>query len=132
MWVYPSTYSLKPSWAKRHYPVETYTNKLLPIVLPEKSSNNICPLNIHQDVKFYISYISELASQKEIYHYLEQGRNAYIFIMTGKTTINNNLIMFERDAAKIISSSSVNISLKNQDTDSSNLLLIDLPDDKAR
>jgi hypothetical protein len=52
--------------------------------------------------------------------------------MTGKTTINNNLIMFERDAAKIISSSSVNISLKNQDTDSSNLLLTDLPDDKAR
>ena len=35
LWFYPSKYSLKPSWARRHYSVETYKNKLLAIVVPD-------------------------------------------------------------------------------------------------
>lgn len=122
-WFYPSKYSLKPSWAKRNFPVETYTDKLLWTILSEKSSNNLSAIKIHQDANLYIS---KLSSQKEIKYKVDQERRVYLVIVNGKICLNDNSNMDTRDAAKVTSPSE-NISLRNNDVDSTDLIIVDLP-----
>jgi quercetin 2,3-dioxygenase len=121
VWVYPSKYSVKPSWVRRNYPAEEYTDKLLPVVISEKSFENT--IKVHQDVNFYMS---RLSSQKEIEYIRDRERSAYLFIINGEISLNGDFLLNARDSAKIIKSSQ-NISLKNNQPYSSDLLLIDLP-----
>jgi len=122
IWIFPSKYSLTPSIMKRHIANEEYTNKILQIVTSEKKSENTSALKIHQDVNLYIS---KLDSENEVWYNSNPERELYLFLINGKILINNNPL-FARDAAKIAFSSSENITLRNDSSEMSEIMLIDL------
>jgi redox-sensitive bicupin YhaK (pirin superfamily) len=123
VWVFPSKYSLKPSFQKLHVDAEECTNTILQIINSEKKSNNVSGFKIHQDANFYMT---KLGPEKEIEHYAEPERKMYLFVIAGKVSINNNFDMGQRDAAIITFSSSETIHLKNRALGSTDLILIDL------
>jgi len=66
-----------------------------------------------------------LDSENEVWYNSNPERELYLFLINGKILINNNPL-FARDAAKIAFSSSENITLRNDSSEMSEIMLIDL------
>jgi len=122
-WVFPSKYSLKPSFQKWHVDVDEYTNTILQIIKSEKKVNNVSGLEIHQDTNLYIT---RLGPGKDIEYQSEPERKMYLFIMSGKISINNKFELGNRDAAKITFSSSETLHFVNMAHSATDIMLIDL------
>lgn len=118
MWVFSDTRGLKPSWEQRVFTKEERKNKLLPVIGP-KSSNKTDRLEISQDATFYIS---SLEAGSKINHRLQVGRIAYLFVITGKVSLNDK-ILHTRDAAAIEDEENLNIKAERE----TEIILIDLP-----
>jgi len=119
MWVLANKKNLKPSWEQHKFTKEQQQNKLLPIIVPE-NSESIDALKIHQDASFYLS---TLMPQNTVQHTIKDGRMAYIFVIDGKTRINDKILQ-TRDAMMIQNEKSVIITAEKQ----TELILVDLPE----
>lgn len=104
--------------AAKKYTDEDRKNKILQVIGPINKSGS--ELSIHQDVSFYLS---SLEPEKKVEHNLESGRKAYMFVISGKISMNGN-IMETQDAAKIENTNTISIEAKKQ----AELILIDLPE----
>lgn len=117
VWIFPEKKNLGPSWEQKKFSIKERQNKLLPVVAPE---NSAVGLQIHQDVYFFVSSLSEGA---KVEHKLDLSRKAYLFVIDGKIELNGN-VMKTRDAARIENEKSLSIEGMIQ----AELLLIDLPE----
>lgn len=128
LWVYPSSKGLQPSFMKTRFSTDEKINKLLRLIAP-KASQNIDPaIPINQDTNLYIC---KLSGGKKISYNIDKERIAYLFIIHGNISFDNNIIMNKGDAAKISSGSDsigdVCLDIDNSFSHSANLVLIDLP-----
>lgn len=119
MWIQTNKKNLKPTWEQHKFTKEQQLNKLLPVVVPEKSEAKDA-LKIHQDSTFYLSTITP---QNTIQHTVSNGRMAYIFVINGKATINGKTLQ-TRDAITVQNENSVAITAKTQ----TEIIFIDLPE----
>ncbi len=94
MWILPEKKNLPASWEQKTFSKKERTNKLLAVVSsnPEKHA-----LHIGQNTSFAISFLEK---GKTISHATEKDRKLYAFVISGKLSINGNLL-HEKDAAKI-------------------------------
>jgi redox-sensitive bicupin YhaK (pirin superfamily) len=73
-------------------------------------------LKIHQDVEFYITKLT-----KKTKYQIRQGRQYYLFVITGNITLNN-IPMKEKDSAEITNETELDVQ-----SDNAEIILIDLP-----
>jgi hypothetical protein len=118
MWIFANRRGLNPFWEQQRFDKKERTDRLLPVVVPENTSNGKA-LHIHQDATIFVS---SLDAGKTIEHRLESGRMAYLFIIDGRVRLGNNQ-MQSRDSAKIENEDQLSIEAENP----TELLLIDLP-----
>lgn len=118
MWIFANKKNLKPSWEQRKFTKEEQKNKLLPIVIPEDSENKNA-LHIHQDAAFYLS---TLTPGNQVQHELQDGRQAYVFVIDGKAKINENLVQ-TRDAVIVENEKTISITAETP----TEIILVDLP-----
>jgi quercetin 2,3-dioxygenase len=119
IWIIPSKKNLTPTWEQKKFSIKERQNKLLPVVVPEHTITEKS-LQIHQDVHFFVSSLSDGA---KVMHQLDLSRKAYFFVINGKLEINGN-IMKTQDAARIENEKNLTIEATMQ----TELLLIDLPE----
>jgi len=119
MWVFANKKELAPSWEQRKFTKEERKNKLLPVVVAEKTQNGNA-LHIHQDASFYLS---TLTPGSIVEHKLDNGRKSYLFVIDGQIQANDNL-MQTRDAAMIEKENNLKIKAEKP----TELILIDLPE----
>ena len=119
MWVFANKKELPPSWEQKKFTKEERTNKLLPVVVPENTTDGDA-LHIHQNTAFYLS---TLTRGSVIEHKLGTAQKSYLFVIDGEIQINNNRIR-TRDAAMI--ENEKNLIIKA--TKPTELILIDLPE----
>lgn len=119
VWVFAEKKGLSPSWEQYRFAKNDRLNKLLPVVLPEKSVKSKGTLSIHQDASFYISYMGKESSIK---HNLDDGRQAYLFVIDGKLDVNEKN-MNTKDSAMIQNETELHIVAQKP----TELILIDLP-----
>jgi len=122
MWVFANKKELIPSWEQRKFTREERTNKLLPVVVAEKTKDGNA-LHIHQNASFYLS---TLTPGSTVEHKLGIGQKSYLFVIDGEIQINNNL-MQTRDAAMIERENNLIIKADK----ATELILIDLPEKYA-
>jgi len=122
MWVFANKKELIPSWEQRKFTREERTNKLLPVVVAEKTKDGNA-LHIHQNASFYLS---TLTPGSTVEHKLGIGQKSYLFVIDGEIQINNNL-MQTRDAAMIERENNLIIKAEK----ATELILIDLPEKYA-
>ena len=122
MWVFANKKELTPSWEQRKFTKEERTNKLLPVVVAENTTDGNA-LHIHQDASFYLS---TLTPGSTVEHKLGNGQKSYLFVIDGEIQLNNNL-MQTRDAAMIEKENNLIIKAEK----ATELILIDLPEKYA-
>jgi hypothetical protein len=118
MWVLANKKNLKPSWEQHRFTKEQQLNKLLPVIVPENSTNDDA-LKIHQDASFYLSTI---LPQNTIQHTIPDGRMAYVFVIEGEVQINGKIL--QTQDAMMIQNESISIAAKQK----TELILVDLPE----
>lgn len=122
MWVIPDSKGLVPSWQQKKYSKEQRLGRLLQVVSPLDSSGN-STLTIHQNASFYVS---SLTPETEIFHELQSGRKAYVFVMDGEIEVNG-IPLQTRDSARVEEEHKLVIKSTKQ----TDLILIDLPEKYA-
>ncbi|MGI0006914.1 MAG: pirin family protein, partial [Nitrosotalea sp.] len=122
MWVFANKKNLAPSWEQKKFTKKERTNKLVPVIVSENSSD-VNALHIHQDATFYLS---SLTPNGQVQHKLGPARKSYLFVIDGKIKLGND-IMQTRDAAMISQEDNVTILAEEQ----TELILIDLPEKYA-
>lgn len=124
IWIYPNGNEIgsKPCSTKKTFSIDNYKNTLFPIILPYNTTRS--NLSIKQDTSIYIS---ELSPESELTYYIEKERMCYLYTINGKITINNSIYIDSKYAARLFSPSKKSFSIKNSDSSSSNIILIDLP-----
>jgi hypothetical protein len=120
MWILANKRGLQPSWEQKKFAKEERANKLLPIVFPENARNGQS-LYIHQDASIYVSSLGE---GRKVEHQLGSGRQAYLFVIDGKITVNKNDSLETRDVARIGHETALSI----QSAKPTELILLDLPE----
>ena len=116
LWFLTKKKNLSPSWQDKQYTKEDRLNKLLQVISND-TSNNDSTLQIHQDVKIYIS---SMTKDTKLEHRLGD-RIAYLFVIKGEIDLNGNALK-TRDAVMIDDDSISFTAKKNTE-----LILLDLP-----
>lgn len=95
IWVVPDKKDYNPAYGDYKFKSEDRKNKWLNIVSSKKGN---AVIKINQDVNFHVV---ELDEGKEIYFFVNEGRQAYLVQIEGDSTINN-ISLDERDSLEII------------------------------
>lgn len=111
IWITPDTKNLKPSWEQKTFLEKDRLDNFFQVIGPASHA-----LKIHQDVEFYI-----LKLTKKTKYQIKQGRQYYLFVITGNITLNN-IPMKEKDSAEITNETELDVQ-----SDSAEIILIDLP-----
>jgi len=122
LWLFANKRGLKPSWEQKQFNKQERQDRLLPVIVPENSSDGGA-LHIHQNASIYVSSLSKRA---KVRHELASGRKAYVFVIDGDASVNGNA-MKTRDAARVENERNIEISA-NAPTE---LILLDLPEKYA-
>jgi quercetin 2,3-dioxygenase len=118
MWVLADRRGLVPSWEQQKFEKKDRDGKLLPIIVPENSTDTMA-MRIHQDAYFYVS---SLAAGAKAGHAMASGRKAYLFVIEGSVKVGDH-VLTAKDAARIEKESAIEITAE----EASELILIDLP-----
>ena len=121
MWIFPDRRGLAPSWEQQKFEKKYREGKLLPVIVPENSTDTTRAMHIHQDAYFYVS---SLAAGAVASHAMKQGRKAYLFVIDGAIKVGD-YVLSAKDAAKIENESEIEIRAEK----ASELILIDLPEE---
>jgi quercetin 2,3-dioxygenase len=111
IWITPDTKNLKPSWEQKTFLEKDRLDNFFQVIGPANHA-----LKIHQDAEFYISKLT-----KKTKYQIKQGRQYYLFVITGNITLNN-ILMKEKDSAEITNETELDVQ-----SDSAEIILIDLP-----
>ncbi|MEX0863177.1 pirin family protein [Nitrosopumilus sp.] len=118
LWFLAKKKNLSPSWEERQYTQEDRQNKLLQVITGDVMDDNSA-MKIHQDVKIYVSSLTENTT---LSHKLEDDRKSYLFIISGDLDLDGNSLK-TRDAVMIEDEKTISFTAK-KDTE---LILLDLP-----
>lgn len=83
IWIEPNINNIAPSYEEKHFDNASKANQLRLIASPNGSNDSVL---IHQDAYLYASMLN---GTDTISHTLAQGRSAYIHIVEGQVSINN-------------------------------------------
>lgn len=111
IWITPDTKNLKPSWEQKTFSEKDRLDNFFQVIGPVSPA-----LKIHQDVRFYISKLTSKTKYQ-----IKQGRQCYLFTITGNITLNH-ISMNEKDSAEIINETELDVQ-----SDDAEIILIDLP-----
>jgi quercetin 2,3-dioxygenase len=115
IWILPNEGGLKPGVEQRVYTREDRTNRLFKVFGPE--GGDVVPL--HQDAAVYIS---ALESGQQVVHEIGEGRGAYVYLIDGAATFDDEAVS-TGDAAKVTAQESLTIRAQKV----SELILVDVP-----
>jgi redox-sensitive bicupin YhaK (pirin superfamily) len=116
IWIQPDKQNIKPSYEQKT--ISHLNNQLILIGSPEKSDYAI---QIHQDVKLYLAYLTK---NQSITYIMGLDRTFWIQVISGKLDLNKN-ILDAGDGAAI--SKEIMLEIKSLD-DKTEFLLFDLPE----
>lgn len=115
IWILPDKLNYKPNYGNYKFKWEDRVNKFLHFVSGQKGN---APIKINQDVNFYVT---ELFENKEIDFEIKQRRQAYVVQIEGKSLINNEIELKEKDGLETIGE-----SLKIKAIEKSHILIIEM------
>lgn len=104
IWIFPDKANLMPSY--QQIQIQKTPNAFILIGSPDESDSAV---TIHQDVKLYVSY---LALQKTLQYQLPQNRMAWLQLIKGSITINDEKLEAGDGAA--IDEANINIEALQQ------------------
>ena len=113
-WIRPAHRDARPAYAKRHFSPEAKRDRLCLIAAPDADES---ALRIDQDVRIYASIVGRGA----IRHALAPARRAYVHVLRGALSVNDELLR-SGDGAHIEGLS----SLMLQADDEAEIVLFDL------
>jgi redox-sensitive bicupin YhaK (pirin superfamily) len=116
MWVLPERAGLTPSYEQKQFASEERTGVLLPIASGQDLPGAV---KVHQDVTFYVS---RLRKGDHVSHQLKSGRRAFIYVIEGQVTINDEKLG-AGDQARITDTTRLQIT----GVQDGEIILIDLP-----
>lgn len=118
LWILPEEKNVRPNYEQKFFNLEERTNQFQTLVSPQdklvKGS-----LGIHQQA--YI-HIGNFDTGNTIIHEVQKGKGAYIFVIEGEVSINNEQLK-KRDAVGIWDTNAIEIQV----TKDSEILLLDIP-----
>lgn len=117
IWILPDTPSLPPGVEQRVYTREDRLNRFLRVIGPEGGD----VVKVHQDASVHVA---SLEPDAEAVHPIGPGRGAYVYLIDGAVTIDDEAVS-TGDAAKVTDQPEVRIRA----TDPSELILVDVPMD---
>lgn len=120
IWILPNQRHLTPGYEQRRFDPKARQGKLR---LVGSSDGRDGSVTIHQDVELYST---TLADAESVVHLLPKGRCAYIHVARGNVQLNH-LDLREGDGARVFDENEIQLD----GTDSGEVLLFDLPADKA-
>ena len=115
IWILPDTAGLTPEVEQRIFTREDRTNRLLKVVGPEGGA----VVRVHQDAAVYLA---SLAPGSEVAHSIGEGRGAYVYLIGGAATFDDQDVS-TGDAAKVTGQPELRIRAREQ----SELILVDVP-----
>lgn len=115
MWIFSDHKDLKPSWKQQKFSKKERQDKFLPVISPKSDEKS---LSIHQDVSFYVSY---LTAGHTIKHNSKENRQSYLYAIKGVIKVNDQQLD-EGDSAEILDSEISVTAIKD-----SEIILVDLP-----
>jgi len=118
IWIEPRELHLTPAYAQREFPVAARRGTLLRVAGPARSSDNA--LLINQDAHIYVSTLSHNDS---VSYSLEEGRAAWIQLVTGSCMIHDTQLS-KGDAVALDMKGEIKIK---GGSEPSEILLFDLP-----
>ena len=107
IWIIPPKRSLPRLYGSHRFTEEERTNKLLKIV---SSQDGDAPIKLYQDVKFFVSQLSE---NKILEYEIKDDRQVYFVQIEGTSLLNNIEIDFG-DAAEITKENILKIEAKTK------------------
>ncbi len=117
LWIEPSQTGLAPSYEMVHFEPTFLENQLYPIISNQHEPGKG---HIHQDTTLYLS---KLSSGCTIRYELSQARLGFLFVIEGGLTVNQDVELNRRDAARMFDETSLEMTANHD----SYLLWIDLP-----
>jgi len=118
IWIEPRTKGRTPQWAQTPFTRDQRLDRLLPVVSGDASLNGGV-MRIDQDATIYVS---SLSAGKELKHDVKPGRRAYLFVISGRVTLNGKDLR-AGDQARVKDEPSLAIVA----AEDAELILLDLP-----
>jgi redox-sensitive bicupin YhaK (pirin superfamily) len=115
IWILPDTPSLPPAVEQRVFTRLDRTNRLLKVIGPEGGD----VVKVHQDAAVHVA---SLDPGTEVTHALGKGRGAYVYLIEGQASLDDETLA-TGDAAKVTDQRSLRIRA----TGPSELILVDVP-----
>ena len=115
IWILPDTADLPPAVEQKVFTTEDRTNRLLRVIGPEGGD----VVKVHQDASVHVA---RLESGTEVSHALREGRGAYVYLIDGAVSWDDETLA-TGDAAKVTDQP----SLSMRATSTSELILVDVP-----
>ncbi|HSJ45743.1 MAG TPA: pirin family protein [Euzebyales bacterium] len=114
-WILPSQEGLADGVQQRQYTIEDRTDRWLTIMSPEDEPG----LDLHQDAR---ALVTRLEPGADLSHDVVQGRGAYLYVIDGAATLNDDTIK-TGDAVKIHGVERLEIAGQ----EATELILVDVP-----
>jgi quercetin 2,3-dioxygenase len=116
IWILPNAPDLPPEVEQQVFTRDDRTDNLLKVIGPEGGQHIV---KVNQDASIYVS---RLNPGIELTHRLERGRGAYVYLLDGEATFDDEPVA-TGDAAKVTDQDALHI----QATAPSELILVDVP-----
>ena len=125
LWVLPRRRGNKPRWEQRQFSEAQRAGRLLPVVSATDAQDGDAAgtLKIDQDATIYVSSLK--AGQSVDHRAAAPGRKAYLFVIEGAVTLDEDTALAEGDQARVELGEETTLSLR-ADKDAE-LILLDLP-----
>ena len=117
IWVFPKVRNIQPRYDQKKYDLDTERNSFVTLVSSEESDQVMW---INQDAVFSIGLFD--ANETAHYSIKHPGNGAYVFIIDGKTDIDD-VSLSKRDAAGIYDTEDFILKVKEE----SKILVIEIP-----
>jgi redox-sensitive bicupin YhaK (pirin superfamily) len=121
IWILPNAPDLPPEVEQQVFTRDDRTDNLLKVIGPEGGQHIV---KVNQDASVYVS---RLNPGIELTHRLGPGRGAYVYLIDGEATLDDEPVA-TGDAAKVADQDALHI----QATAPSELILVDVPLDFKR
>jgi hypothetical protein len=115
IWILPNEGGLKPEVEQRVFTRADRANRLLKVIGPEGGD----VVKVHQDASVHIA---SLDAGTEVVHPIGEGRGAYVYLIEGEATFDDEAVS-TGDAAKVTDQSELRIRALGP----SELILVDVP-----
>jgi redox-sensitive bicupin YhaK (pirin superfamily) len=115
MWILPNERGLPPSLEQKVFTRDDRTDRLLEVLSPDGGDS----VMVHRDVWVHVA---RLTPGTEVKHGFEGGRGAYLYVIEGSATVNDETLG-TGDAAKIRDEAALRLSTEA----TTELILVDVP-----